>query len=79
MIEMRLMEAEAGTGSLMKQHEKREERQVAKVVGAVEEMTDEVKRMRVGQSEMALLTVRAQFSPGPRFFATLTIFLFKTL
>ena len=56
-VEMRLMKAEAGTGSLMKQHdfEKRGELQTARVVGAVEEMTDEVKRMRVGQSEMARL------------------------
>ena len=30
-------------------------------------------------SAFSPLTVRAQFSPGPRFFATLTIFLFKTL
>ena len=54
-VEMRLMKVEAGVGSLMKQYEKRGERQTARVVGAVEEMTDEVKRMRVGQSKMARL------------------------
>ena len=54
-VEMRLMKVEAGVGSLMKQYEKRGELQTARVVGAVEEMTDEVKRMRVGQSEMARL------------------------